>query len=189
MPTKRVIAVSWREPEDDWQASAIQCIWNKLNAAEVDGVVKRRVGSVEEVANLVAAVATEPIELDIIGHGQPGRIGIGDAVLSPSRDSYRPLAAIAGRVRHLRLLGCHVGLVGAPVAEEAGPVLQLALAHFLSAPVSASLGPLAAYDFDAAGLKVECERRLNEIRFSPLVRLETPYNGRRATEQDSKGAV
>lgn len=176
MGTGRVIAVSWREGGDD-QDQAIRLIWKKLSAAEVDGVVKQRVESLDAVVQAVRAVGGESVELDIIGHAKPGRICVGGDVVSPARESYKALAGLAGRVRHVRLLGCHVGLAGAPSAEEAGPVLQLALSHFLGVPVSAALGPVFDYHFDSSGLSDANAARLSELKLSGWVCLDTPYNG------------
>lgn len=96
--------------------------------------------------------------LDIVGHGEPGVLSVGALPdcgpghrLSGDPASYGYLGALRERFAadgRLRLLGCETACRVPGSAMGDGPLLLLALARFLSVPVSGPLRPVAAGDFD-----------------------------------------
>ena len=100
--------------------------------------------------------------LDLVGHGEPGALSVGDALLSGDVQTQRVLAqvlnppALVDPATVLRLLGCGVGVGGLsadlPVgAEGDGPLLALALKRRLGCRVQVTLRGVDPHDFKVSG--------------------------------------
>lgn len=100
--------------------------------------------------------------LDLVGHGEPGALSVGDALLSGDVEMQRVLAqvlnppALVDEATVLRLLGCGVGVGGlvrdVPLgAEGDGPMLALALKRRLGCRVQVTLRGVDPHDFTPTG--------------------------------------
>ncbi len=104
--------------------------------------------------------------LDLIGHGEPGALSVGDAVLSGDPQVQRVLAqllnppALVDGETVLRLLGCGVGVGGLQAdlplgAQGDGPLLALALKRRLGCRVQVTRWGVNPHDFAGSGYATE----------------------------------
>ena len=100
--------------------------------------------------------------LELVGHGEPGALSVGDAWLSGDPAVQRILAqllnppALVDALTVLRLLGCGVGVGGLAAdlplgAQGDGPLLALALKRRLGCRVQVTLRGVNPHDFGADG--------------------------------------
>ncbi len=109
-----------------------------------------------------AGTLTALTRLDLVGHGEPGALSLGDAQLSGDPALQRVLVqlvnppALVTAATVLRLLGCGVGVGGQPAdlplgAAGDGPLLALALKRRLGCRVQVAMAGVDPHDFAATG--------------------------------------
>ena len=100
--------------------------------------------------------------LDVLGHGEPGALSVGDALLTADPQVQRVLAqllnppALVDAQTVVRLLGCGVGMGGRALdlplgAAGDGPLLALSLKRRLGCRVQVALLGVDPHDFGASG--------------------------------------